>query len=139
MLNATESGTTKIYISRLNLTGHFRSNEIKSAGTVLFNTEKNCADSQRNFISARAQNSIAVENLDDQNLPFGFKLIFSFLNKTREKKCCFRKCFKATNVDRFNPEGVSDFRQALTSRNKQCFCCVSPYDSQPIYVRTCKL
>ena len=37
---ATENGTTKIYIFRLNLTGHFRSNEIKSAGTVLLNTRK---------------------------------------------------------------------------------------------------
>ena len=31
---ASENGTTKIYIFRLNLTGHFRSNEIKSAGTI---------------------------------------------------------------------------------------------------------
>ena len=59
---ATENGTTKIYIFRLNLTGNFRSNEIKSAGTVLLNTGKICADSQRNFISVRAQNFIAVEN-----------------------------------------------------------------------------
>ena len=59
---ATENGTTKIYIFRLNHTEHFRSNEIKSADTVLLNTGKNCADSHTNFISARAQNSIAVEN-----------------------------------------------------------------------------
>ena len=58
---ATENGTTKIYIFRLNLTGHFRSNEIKSA-TVLLNTGKNGADFQRDFMSARAQKSIAVEN-----------------------------------------------------------------------------
>ena len=55
---ATENDTTKIDIFRLNLTGHFRSNEIKSAGTVLLNTGKNCADSQRNFISARAHRTL---------------------------------------------------------------------------------
>ena len=38
---ATENSTTKIYIFRLNLTGHYRSNGIKSAGTVLLNTGKN--------------------------------------------------------------------------------------------------
>ena len=59
---ATEIGTTKIYIFRLNLTGHFRWNEIKSTCTVLLNTGEICADFQRHFISARIQNSIAVEN-----------------------------------------------------------------------------
>ena len=55
---ASGNGTTKIYIFRLNLTGHFRSNEIKSAGTVSLNTGKICADSQRNFISARARTEL---------------------------------------------------------------------------------
>ena len=46
---------------RLNLTGHFRSNEIKSAGTILLNTGK-IALIPREISKAHAQNSIAVEN-----------------------------------------------------------------------------
>ena len=56
---------------------------------------------------------------------------FSHSSTKHVKKCCFPKCFKATNFDRFYPEGVSDFRQALTLRNKQCFCCVPPTAHNP--------
>ena len=133
----TANGTTKIYIFRLNLTGHFRSNEIKSAGTVLLNAGKICADFQRNFISARAQNYCSRKFLNGwPKFTIWVQTHFLIPQQNMWKKCCFSKCFKATNFDRFYLEEVSDFRQALTLRNKQCSAVFPPTTHNPYMYNT---